>query len=229
MKKVYKSVLDHPNKKYTMKVFGKDPETLDEVFDSVIAIVNDQCRLNNEPDVEVVGLEIALTYTPEVSNTHECPLLGTTNWGGNDKTAPRNYPGFQGFICIRYNKDNESFMDHYLGHTLTHTGSGGGGHTGPWGKIKTAYYDAPRHIQKTFERPEILRWDYKIFLDDFPELAGWVNKQMTSDMLVHGEINPITFNRTWHLKEQVQADKKFKAKFKKFKARRILNKAYAYE
>jgi len=47
------------------------------------------------------GLKLELWEVPDqfslsVSNTHDCPVGGVTNWGGQTKGAPRGYPGWSG-------------------------------------------------------------------------------------------------------------------------------------
>lgn len=221
MRKQYNSVLDHPRKKHAMKIYGKDPETLDELFESIIVILN---RYIKDEGVTVVGLDINMTSSQKVANTHYCPLLGGTNWGFEniDKDVPQGYPGFGGIICIRFSKQNNVFGHSYMNNTLVHTGTGGGGHYGPWQPIVTAFHLAPKYISKTFIKPNCLGWDFKVFLDDFPKLKNTIEKQWTADMLTHGKTKSVTYKKTWTDPKQSEKDQEFIDVIKKSKSRRVL-------
>lgn len=72
------------------------------------------------------------------SNSHSAPYNGgKTNWGGWDKDAPRQYPGWQGRILVRvkpgtyWDRGEERLYQGrgsgYFNNTLIYTGTGGGG------------------------------------------------------------------------------------------------------
>lgn len=87
-------------------------------------------RLKATPIIEFT--QFSLRWSDRVSNSHSCPHNGVTNWGGRDKTAPLNYPGWSGrfdYVVQSY-KSQEGF---YPGSSdmwkksRIHTGTGGGG------------------------------------------------------------------------------------------------------
>jgi len=72
-----------------------------------------------------------LNWSNEVSNSHNCPTNGVTNWCHRDTTAPTSYPGWFGRIAWKV-KWPEEWDGVYLGTDLfvgscIHTGTGGGG------------------------------------------------------------------------------------------------------
>jgi uncharacterized C2H2 Zn-finger protein len=78
---------------------------------------------------------IKLTYlnvrwSGDVSNSHSCPRIGVTNWGGRDtlkdgSPAPRGYPGWEGRIEFQLSHDL-GFGSDVFRNVGIHTGSGGG-------------------------------------------------------------------------------------------------------
>jgi len=74
-----------------------------------------------------------LRWSDSVSNTHNCPKNGSTNWGGNRSDLPRGYPGWTGHIewQIEWPKEWDGWYpgsDLFAGHrACIHTGTGGGG------------------------------------------------------------------------------------------------------
>lgn len=163
----------HPKIQHIVDVYGKLPETLDEVAESVIAVVS-----QTDP---VVGFAWDINYNPKCSNTHYAPHNGKTNWGGHVKGAPRNYPGFYGRFWIRYAEETKDVFGSTgnLRKSLTHTGSGGGGsYNGPWVEICTAAFQAGRsglpQKDDLFALPipttKCFSTDYTIFLADHPGL-----------------------------------------------------------
>lgn len=94
-------------------------------------------------------LSYSLHYSNNVSNSHECPRRGVTNWGGRDQNKPTSYPGFKGLITGKYNSDNHTISEYCSSFPRKvkipgiHSGSGGGGEGG-------------------------FSYELKIFLDDFP-------------------------------------------------------------
>ncbi len=84
--------------------------------------------------------EFRLTWSDHVSNSHDCPVGGVTNWGNRDPDAPTGYPGWQGRMDWVYAWPKEwdgvylgsdlfgGFANHY-GRSRVHTGTGGSGGT----------------------------------------------------------------------------------------------------
>ena len=73
---------------------------------------------------------VSLTFSKLVSNTHNCPADGVTNWWSSND-LPRGYPGFKGQISgklIREKKHNHNYPYGKLLQLIKiHTASGGGG------------------------------------------------------------------------------------------------------
>jgi hypothetical protein len=119
-------------KKPIVDLYGKEPETLDELAECVIKVMNQRS--------DVLGFQWDMWYSKCVSNTHNSPIGKPTNWGCNDD-LPRGYPGWAGRVWFRI-RDRNSFGSEVLANTLTYTGTGGyGGYHGPWENIGEALYE----------------------------------------------------------------------------------------
>jgi hypothetical protein len=71
------------------------------------------------------------SWSQHVSNSHECPRNGVTNWCARDKTKPTGYPGWTGRINGSLKRAPQQMSD-YPSSTLLnaagiYTGCGGGG------------------------------------------------------------------------------------------------------
>ena len=214
----------HPRIQYIVDTYGKLPETLDEVAEATIAVINKEDR--------VVGFAWQIEYASVCSNSHAAPHNGETNWGYDKPNAPRGYPGFRGRFWIRYAKDPASFK--WSGNfrkTLTHTGTGGAGaYDGPWSTISHMAYIAKRkqipQSDDLFALPipttHCYSTDYTIFLADHPGL------DIAPAILAHEEQEDknVVWNKTagkryerkpfvlrhkfeWNDPEFVEADAKF--------------------
>jgi hypothetical protein len=174
-----------------IKLYGKEPATLDELAEAIIAIINNhnprawstRSDKQNVPDkLNVLGFAWNISYNDKVSNSHSAPRSGKTNWGGRTEGAPSNYPGFQGRVWIRYDSNKDfGFGSDPFRETMSHTGTGGGGsYDGEWKAIASAHFKTYGHNRKSpILRPELFSWDYKIFLDDWP-LSGPLIKELIS-------------------------------------------------
>jgi hypothetical protein len=163
----------HPKQQHIVDIFGKEPETLDEVAKACIAVISAN-------STRVVGFAWTIGFAQEVSNSHNAPINGYTNWGGHDTRGDdRNYPGFGGRVWIRYAEDPD-FMrcSDNFNKTLTYTGTGGGGsYNGPWDDISLATYgtrtrkDYRHRFVYKYPNPKCYSWDYRFFSSDFPALC----------------------------------------------------------
>ena len=173
----------HPRKQAVIDVWGRDPETLDELAQCAIKVLGTQKHRrysDRDPSIpiKVLGFSWDIAYR-QVSNTHHCPLDGKTNWGGNEPNLPRSYPGWFGRVWVRYSSDASS--DPFPA-TRTHTGTGGGGsYDGPWKRISSAQYNKYGHkrTKNMYPSPCIYSWDYRFFDSDWPNL----NKGRIFDIL----------------------------------------------
>lgn len=78
-------------------------------------------------DDELISLSLKINgYNQTLSNSHDCPRKGVTNWGNRDKDAPTSYPGWRGRINFSVTCST-SFGSNYFEGTPICTGSGGGG------------------------------------------------------------------------------------------------------
>lgn len=120
---------------------------------------SDGPRWDKIRDTFTITIEhLSLTYSDCVSNSHDCPHNGVTNWGGRDTLkdgtlAPRGYPGFSGSITFKTSHEPYSFASNILEGTRIHTGSGGGGGSN--------------------------RYSYSVsfFLDDWPGIAARIREE----------------------------------------------------
>lgn len=75
-------------------------------------------------EIKIVSLDVQ--WKASVSNSHNAPYNGVTNWGRRDENAPTGYPGWEGRITIKMPEIN-TFASKVLERTGINTGSGGGG------------------------------------------------------------------------------------------------------
>lgn len=77
----------------------------------------------------------SLNWSDSVSNSHNCPLNGVTNWGHRDKNAPISYPGWTGKIS--YQTTDEDTNTYEFGGDMW---KGTGVNTGTGGYASNYYY-----------------------------------------------------------------------------------------
>lgn len=179
--------MNKPIKSNILKVYGREPETLDELARCVIAVIESQEngdifeRKNRKVKkmFKVLGFAWDICYTEGVSNTHSSPEGHPQNWRQTDG-IPKCYPGWTGRVWIRYSEECRSFGSDPFAKTLTHPGTGGfGGYNGPWESIANHRFKRYGHGQpkKAYPEPKIYSWDYKLYDLDWPLIAKWVEKQ----------------------------------------------------
>ena len=128
-------------------------------------------KLKPTPIVEFTTFRLG--YSDCVSNTHDCPHNGVTNWGCketlNDGTpAPRGYPGWTGrFDYIVQSHKGQLFSypgssDMWEG-TRIHSGTGGGG----------GHHDQKTNFLQSFG------FDFRLFADDWPAMKDAYEKAVT--------------------------------------------------
>lgn len=164
-----------------IKIWGREPNSLDDLAHCVIAVLNQQPkdikrRQHQGPRISVAGMAWDIRFTKTVSNTHDCPIDGVTNWGGRSENDPHHYPGWSGRVWVRYAEPIDSFGSRPWPATLTYTGTGGsGGYSGPWSSLYSRWHEVNAGKKKkdvTYPEPQIFSWDYRFFLQDWPGLEA---------------------------------------------------------
>lgn len=159
-------------KKRILNICGQEPNSLEDLAECVITVINQQPvdrykRSYRTEQIKIAGFRWDIAHSDSVSNTHDCPIDGVTNWAGRVKDAPRGYPGWYGRVWIRYTNKPDSFGSDPFHATLTYPGTGGfGGYNGPWDAVYSAWC---KH-EKAFPEPQIYSWDYRFFDQDWPNL-----------------------------------------------------------
>ena len=175
-----------PIKENILKVYGREPKTLNELAQCVIEVIESQENrdpwhnpLKHKPrefkNHKVVGFAWQIHRSEEVSNTHDAPEGYPQNWARRDESLPKGYPGWTGRVWIRYHDDPYSFSSSgAFDKTLTHPGTGGGGaYDGPSSAISSARFRRYGHSNPKGAYPEIhcFSWDYRLYDLDWPEVA----------------------------------------------------------
>jgi hypothetical protein len=179
----------HPRKQHVLDVFGREPETLDELAYCTIKVIESvkADRWGHSKTTEtcnVVGFSWDIRDSM-VSNSHSAPLDGVSNWGGKDG-LPTVYPGWTGRVWIRYDNTGLSPGSEPFNAALSYPGTGGvGGYNGPWEAVSVARWK--RHgyskTKKTYPKINCYSWNYKIFLSDWPGLQTGIEQQRIVDKL----------------------------------------------
>lgn len=173
--------MNKPIKQNILKVYGRDPETLEELARCVITMIESQRNGSPQRKYKVLGFAWDITHSDMVSNSHSSPEGYRQNWGRDD-TLPKGYPGWNGRVWIRYSEECRSFGSDPFTKTLTHPGTGGAGsYDGPWRQVAHArfkrYCNYRRMPSSAYPEPKIYSWDYRFYELDWPKLALWVEKQ----------------------------------------------------
>ena len=198
------------SKENWLKIVGKEPANLDELFEGVIHVLNHTLAAQEHSKGRnyVVGLKWDVRYSSTVSNSHSAPLSGRMNWGRKDAKVPSSYPGFTGRVWVRYKHEPNSFGSDPFGLTLTHTGTGGyGSYDGPWSNISKAYYCADGKLKSKAYEPACYSWDFRFFLDDFPLIKRRIEKQETLEA-IRGNQAVIYHDKLWEDPDTAAQDEK---------------------
>lgn len=140
----------------------------------IIAVLNQQpASRNGRRRVKVAGLKWSVRHNHSVSNSHDAPINGVTNWSRKDG-FPKGYPGWYGRVWVRYAEPIDCFGSDPWQNTLTYPGTGGfGDYDGPFEAIYNAYLledPIKRRSRKGFPEPQIYSWDWRFFDEDWPDL-----------------------------------------------------------
>jgi hypothetical protein len=185
----------HPRKQKILDIFGKEPESLDELGQCVIQVANTYkpYYYTDKPiQTKVLGLKWEIRRG-DVSNSHSCPLNGHTNWSNRNKELPSSYRGWSGRVWLRVNSSRCATA---LDGTLTYTGTGGyGAYNGPW------------CLLSRMTNANIYSWDYRFFEDDWPLIKEQYEMQQTFDILKDGKVQPQSHIFLWEDPEIVESDR----------------------
>jgi hypothetical protein len=186
--------------------FGKDPETLDEFFECLKALIQSNLDVY-ESEISIIGLGMAISYTDSVRNNHVSPIGKPTNCNRYDP-LPLGYPGFSGRIWVRYDKTILSFGDRPLENTLTHTGTGGfGTYDGPWEKVSNIHWKT-YGISNYNTRPVCYSWDWRFFLEDWPRLQNKIQKEAIFKIL-QSKNSKLKYEKHWLREDYEKLDELF--------------------
>lgn len=184
----HRNANNHPKKKRFLQLSGGvDPETLEELFESIKAVM-----INS--GAKITGIAFEFGYT-EVSTSHQQPLLF-------DRTKLKKYerpllPGFSGRVWIRYGaKIKNTWGSSAFEPTLIYTGTGGFSYSGPWQDVARAKYNLLRMISSGGTRTlkikgcsvpddylQTYSYEYRFFIADFPKLQETMNQMAVVQQL----------------------------------------------
>ena len=176
----------HPKQQFIKDTYGKEPESLDEIAQACIAVIDKVCKSS------VIGFAWNVAYERNVSNSHNGPVAGHSNFGGRNSKANgvRSYPGFYGRVWIRFTGAGEfmSLSDHFE-KTLTYTGSGGGGaYDGLWSEVcSAAYRSRNKNGMHNYPEPHCFSWDYRFFASDFLGIQDTIVAEIAAHELAEDE------------------------------------------
>lgn len=229
--------MNKPIKQNILKVFGRDPQSLDELAQCVIAVINSQENRDHwykEPGPQskkprrkfdnhrVVGFAWDVRRR-DVSNSHSAPEGYPENWGAREG-LPKAYPGWQGRVWIRYAEVPYSFGSTPFEKTLTHTGTGGAGsYDGPWAGICSAHYNRYGHVQgkDQYPEPQCFSWDYRIYDYDWPALVEQTEKERVWNRVAGKPEVPNRHRFEWNDFDTAVCDAGFMAECAVYNARKV--------
>ncbi len=228
--------MNKPIKQNVLKVFGRDPRTMDELAQCVIAVIESQQNRDHwynpkratrgKPrevaNHRVVGFAWDIRHG-DVSNSHSAPEGYPQNWGAKEG-LPTSYPGWSGRVWIRYAKYPYSFGSSPFEKTLTHTGTGGAGsYDGLWRSICSAHYNRYGHVKSKdqYPEPQCYSWDYRIFDADWPALTEQLEKERVWNRLADRPDRNLRHEFSWTDPETLVEDSAFIAECALYHARKV--------
>jgi hypothetical protein len=184
--------------------YGKEPETLDELAECVIK------QISSKNPVAGFAWHVAHYY---VSNNHNAPIEGETNWGNRKQGVPSGYLGWEGRVWIRYVDRVDGYGSDKFNTTLTYTGTGGwGGYDGPFQAISTARFKRYGNMYKgkdAYPEPQVYSWDYRFFDLDWPLINQQFEAEDIIKKLSGKDTQKWVHKFEWQDPTVVEADKKF--------------------
>lgn len=184
------------NKDALLKAYGKEPSTLDELAEAVIASL--------KTDLNVLGFAWRINYSNKVSNSHSSPINGVSNFT-REAGVPLGYPGFSGRVWLRTDNKPRSGISDNFARTCTRPGTGGqGGYSGPWEYISQFSYRRSSSYVPSY-KVQCYGWDYRFFIEDFPLVAELVEQIQTISNLKNEPFS-IEHRFEWTDPETAKAD-----------------------
>jgi len=225
----------HPKKKHIIDVYGKEPETLDELAQCVIAVIEAEKNTDNWPrknsrtkNFKVDGFAWDIHWIDRVPNTHSSPINGIQNWE-KEPNKPFGYPGWTGRVWIRYKEEPVGFGSDAFARTLTYTGTGGaGGYQGPWEEIGAARFKRfERSLTKAhYSRIPSYSWDYRIYQSDWPIIDEKIRQDLMFHKLADTQMPAIRHKFLWQDPAMVISDTEFMAESAIIEAKKEKLRAY---
>ena len=182
----------HPKQQHIVDIYGKYPETLDEVAESVIAGLNETNK--------TVGFAWRVGFDPKARFTCEARHGGCTTKKLPNGEYPSTLPGMYGRVWYRYKeRDQGHGMARGFADTLTYTGSGGSGaYDGLWHNLCSAVYRTRERVADSsrchgfrndykYPEPQCYSLDYRFFLEDFPAVAELIIGQWEAHNLAEDQ------------------------------------------
>lgn len=161
-----------------IKMFGKEPSSLDELAQCVIASINNSLA-SKKLDNRVTGFAWAIRKSSPAA-----PSTGI--------------PGWYGRVWIRFLNEIETFRPSALfDRTLTQTCSGGQGpYGGPW---EVLYWDEDRQPRdKCRIKHRCFSWKYEIYDRDWPLVKDWAEKRkLLLDIRYGTKLVQVTHDFLW--------------------------------
>lgn len=166
-------------KKKMISMYGREPNTLDELGELVIMAIN-RVFIEAECKRRVLGMKWSVTRT-NVRTSHDAPIGQKTSWSSEEamkNNIPTYAPGWEGRVWIAYSDQKADrsiiFGSDPFGATLTYPGTGGyGSYDGPWKKSMVNNSYTNRH---TAILP--YSWDYRFYMSDWPNIMHTVEKDI---------------------------------------------------
>lgn len=179
-------------------------EFLDDFAVKVMNNVNTEMG-NEENQNRLTGFAWYITYNNMVSNTHSCPKNGVHNFMFfSDK--PRGYPGFEGVIWYRTEKEHEPDNPfHKFPNSLIHTGSGGEGYSHD---LWSYYYHYDMRSREDCPKFFSYKYELRFYLMDFPELESMIENERIFCYLKNRDFS-ISHKFEWIDEETRQRDEAF--------------------
>lgn len=213
-----------PIKENILKVYGREPKTLDELAQCVIKVIESQENSGyRNPEFrnhKVLGFSWDIRRSETVSNSHSAPEGYPQNFN-RDESLPTSYPGWVGRVWIRYHDYPDSFSSSgVFKKTLTHTGTGSSGaYDGIFTPIAHARYIRYGLTNPKDCYPEVYcySWDYRFYDLDWPEIA----KDHTQRKIIHYLGGPKSVDRhsfSWIDPETKHRDDAFMLEVETWKA-----------